>query len=125
MRSLFVSIFIAASNPVYAEEGFGILKIFDQFVISSAAASRCVKPDSETLNHFLANFQMVSIYASLELKKQYPKYTKDQIAGAMKRKSEFITQKMFEQIREKGCDDPAIQEVIKRFSVQAKWQPFK
>ncbi len=125
MRILSVSIFIITFNPAYAEEGPGILKIFEQFVTSNAAASRCIKPDNETLTDYQANFLMVSIYASQELVKQYPKYTRDQVAGAMKRKSDLISQKVFEIVSEKGCDDPSVKEEIKRFNAQAKWKPGK
>ena len=125
IQNLLLCFLFLASNSVGAKDGPDILQIYDQFTTSSAAASRCIKPDKETLNHFLANFQMVSVYASEELIKRYPDRTKEQIAGAMKKRSNSITQKIFELVREKGCDDPNIQQVVKRFYVQAKWQPGK
>lgn len=79
----------------------------------------------DTLNHFLANFQMVSIYASQELEKRYPQRTKEQIMGVMKKQSDAISQKVFELVQQKGCDHPDTQEAVKRFYVQAKWQPGK
>ncbi|MBI5893214.1 MAG: hypothetical protein HZB79_06125 [Deltaproteobacteria bacterium] len=125
IRNLLLCFLFLVINPVYAQDSPDILQIYDQFVTSSAAASRCIKPDKETLNHFLANFQMVSIYASQELIKRYPERTKEQIASAMKNRNDAITQKIFELVREKGCDNPNIQQVVKRFFVQAKWQPGK
>lgn len=116
-------IFLLASSPLYASNSPDILPIYDQFITSSAAASRCAKPDKETLNYFLANFQMVSTYASQELKKRYPDRTKAQIANVMKNRSDSITHKIFELVRERGCNDPDIQQVVKRFFVQAKWRP--
>lgn len=124
-QTFLVWIFFLASNPSYASNSPDILQIYDQFVISSAAASRCAKPDKETLNYFLANFQIVSTYASQELKKRYPAQAKEQIANAIKNRSDSITHKIFELVREKGCNDPDIQQVVKRFFVQAKWQPEK
>ena len=124
MRKLVV-LFTLLSSPSFAEEGPGILKIFDQFVVSSAAASKCAQPDKETLTAFLANFQMVSVYTSQELQKQFPKRTEDQISTAMKGKSQAITEKVNSMIAEKGCSDPDVQLVVKRFFVQAKWKPGK
>jgi hypothetical protein len=116
---------LTVAHPALSQEGPDIVKIFEQFVTSSAAASRCVKPEQETLNHFLANFQMVTTYASQELEKRYPQRTKEQIMGAMKVQSDAISQKVFELVKQKGCDHADIQEVVKRFYVQAKWQPLK
>ncbi len=124
MRKLAVFI-ILLSSPSFADEGPGILNIFDQFVVSSAAASKCAQPDKETLTAFLANFQMVSVYASQELQKQFPKRTKEEIATAMKGKSQAITEKVNSMVDEKGCSDPDVQLVVKRFFVQAKWKPGK
>jgi hypothetical protein len=122
MRSLFV-FFVFAASLAYAEEDLGILKIFDQFVVSSAAAGKCTEPDKETLTSFLANFQMVSVFAAQALKKQYPQRTEAQIAEAMERRNKAITEKMSDLVREKRCNDPGIQEAVKRFHVQAKWKP--
>jgi hypothetical protein len=125
IRNLLLCLLFFTANPVYAQGSPNILQIYDQFVTSSAAASRCIKPDKETLNHFLVNFRMVSSYASQELIKRYPERSKEQIASVMKNRSDAITQKVFELVREKGCDDTSIQQAVKRFSVQAKWQPAK
>lgn len=125
IQNLLLCFLCLASNTVLAKDGPDILQIYDQFTTSSAAASRCIKPDKETLNQFLANFQMVYVYASKELIKRYPDQTKEKIADAMKKRGDSITQKIFEIVRDKGCDDPNIQQVVKRFYVQAKWQPSK
>jgi len=108
-----------------AQEKPGILEIFDQFALTNAAASKCTKPDNETLKHYLANFQMVSVYALMELQKQFPDRTKEQITEAMKLKSDFLSQKVNDVVRDKGCNDAGIQDLIKRFHFQAKWQPGK
>lgn len=125
IRSLLAVALLTATGPALAQEGPDIVQIFEQFVTSSAAASRCVKPEQDTLSHFLANFQMVTIYASQELEKRYPQRAKEQIMGAMKMQNDAISQKVFELVKQKGCDHPDIQEVVKRFYVQSKWQPLK
>lgn len=111
--------------PAHAEQPLGILKIFDQFVTSNAAASKCIKPDDDTLTKFLVNFQMISIYTSQELSKEYPTRSKEQINNAIKQKINLITEQVNKIIEEKGCDDPDVKELLKRFNVQANWQPLK
>ena len=61
----------------------------------------------------------------MELQKQYPNRTKEQITDAMKKKTEILSQKVHDIIRDKGCDASHIQDLIKRFYVQAKWKPGK
>ncbi len=108
-----------------AQEKLSILDIFDQFALTNAAASKCIKPDSDTLKHYLSNFEMVTVRTSMELQKQYPNRTKEQILEAIKKKAELLSQNVHDVIREKGCSDPRIQDLIKRFHLQAKWQPYK
>ena len=101
-----------------------ILEIYNQFALTNAAASECIKkPDSETMTHYLANFQMVSIYALMELQKQYPDRSKEQLAQAMNRKKKHLYRIVQGIVREKGCGDSRIQDLIKRFDMQAKWRP--
>jgi len=120
-RILAVLAAILGSSAV-ADDGPGILKIFDQFVVSSAAASKCAQPDKDTLTNFLANYQMVYLYTAQELEKQYPQRTKEQIADAMNRKLQAITDSIFTLVAEKGCADPEVQQVVNRFFAQAKWK---
>lgn len=116
---------VAPSYSLQAQDKLTILQIFDQFALSNAATGKCVKPDSDTLTRFLANFQTVSWHAALELKKQFPERSNEQIADAMTKKTEILARKVHEVVREKGCADPGVQELIKRFHAQAKWQPGK
>ena len=124
MRILIILIAVL-STPAFGEEGPSILKIFDQFVVSSAATSKCAQPDKETLTEFLTNFQTVSVYTSQELQKQFPNRTQQEIAAAMKGKSQAITEKVNFLVAEKGCSDPDVQVIVKRFYMQAKWKPGK
>ncbi len=114
---------LSGINPVHAADKLDMLSIFDQFITSGAATSQCEKPSKETLTKFLANFQMVSILASKKLKEQYPKATSQNIEQAKNQRTEQITTKVEEIIGKKGCDNPDVQEIIKRFYVQAEWKP--
>ena len=123
LKALVIFVFIIGFKQSYAQNDPDILQIFDQFVTSNAVTGICEKPDEETLTHFLANFQMVSVLASKKLKEIYPEYTKDNISRTMKKRSELITQKVNEIVEAKGCTDPDVKIIIKRFYVQAKWKP--
>ena len=114
---------LTALNSAFASSNPDILGIFDQFVTSSAATSKCDKPSVETLTKFRANLQMVSVLASKKLKEQYPKTSKENIEKAMKKRTEQIAVKVGEIVDKNGCDNPDVQEIIKRFYVQAKWKP--
>jgi mevalonate kinase len=111
--------------PAEAKEGPDILQIFDAFILSSAAARKCVKPDEEVLANYLANFRMISIRAAQELQKRFPDKTKEQIGNVMKKNSELLTEKVDEVIDADGCENEKIDDLIKRFYLQAKWEPYK
>ncbi len=124
-KFIFLIILLSSSILVLAEDDTDILKIHDEFVISNAVASRCIKPDKETMVSFLANFQMISIYVIQKLQKQFPDNTQEDILNALDRKAEVLTKKMNTIIAEKGCSDSDIQQFIKLFHAQAQWKPGK
>ena len=123
LKTLFIFVIIIGFKQSYAQNDPEILQIFDQFVSSNTAVSKCEKPDKETITHFLANFQMVSDSALKRLKETYPEYTENNISRSMKKRRELITQKANELVEAKGCADPDVKLAIKRFYVQAKWKP--
>ena len=107
-----------------AADGPDILKIFDAFVVSSAAASKCEKPDQETLSRFLVNYQMVTVRTRQELKRRYPDRTDAQIDNAIKQKSKAMSERVHDVIGKQGCNDNKVQDLIRRFYFHAKWDPF-
>jgi len=60
MRKLLVLLVLLSSSS-FADEKLTFVKIYDQFIVSNAAASKCAKPDEETLTAFLVNFQTVTV----------------------------------------------------------------
>jgi hypothetical protein len=86
------------------EKGPDILRIFDRFVISNAAANKCLKPDENTLAKFLANFQAVTIRAAMRLEEMYPNTPSDKIGSAIKRRVDAINSKTFALVEKEGCD---------------------
>jgi len=125
LRLLCFYVFFLVGSSAYAEDGIPISKIFDQFVISSAAASKCIEPKENVLNDFLVNFQIVTTYTHQHIAKKYPNFTKEKIADVIKKRNNAITQKVFSHVQEKGCKDPGIKQIVDRFYVQAKWHPIK
>lgn len=123
--SLLLVTTIIGCSKTHTQDDLDILTIFNQFVISNAAASKCENPDQKTLHVFSVNFQMIYNRASIKLEKKFPKYTKKKINEVLKNKFEITTRRTVELVRKKGCEDQNIQVVIKRFYVQAKWNPYK
>ena len=123
MRKYLV-LLILLSSTAQAGDKIGILKIFEQFTLASAAASKCIKPENKELTSFLANYQMVSIRASMEIQKRKPELTKSQAAEIVKKGGKRATEAVYKVIEKEGCKSPKIQDLIKRFHMQAKWDPY-
>lgn len=124
MKKLFVKIlitsFVLTISPLaVAQQKLDIVQVMGQFVQASYAASRCIKPDQETLSRFLFNFKMVSVRASEELKKRNPEQTDQQIVEGLKQRTSAVEKAIDDVIRAKGCGDPRIQDLLKRFEIQA------
>lgn len=121
--TLILLIALVGHGSSYASNDPDILGIFDQFITSRAAVGKCEKPTKETLKHFLANLEMVSVLSSKKLKEKYPTYSKENISKAMKSRIDLITKEVNKIIDDKGCSNSEIQEIVKRFYAQAKWKP--
>ena len=102
-----------------AAQQLDIVQIMGQFVQASYATSRCAKPDQKTLSNFLANFRIVSVRATEELKKRSPNQTEQQIVDGLKQRTSAVEKAIDEAIRSSGCSDPRIQDLLKRFEMQA------
>jgi hypothetical protein len=99
--------------------------LFNQFAISNAAASKCGKPSKETVTQFRSNFQLVAAATSQELHKLHPEMTPAQISEAMNNQSAMLSQKVFAVIKEKGCDDPGVVQLVRSYDAEAMWDPRK
>ncbi|MHB1117864.1 hypothetical protein [Sideroxydans sp.] len=119
VHALFSLTIFMFSSSAFAEQRIDIVQIMGQFVQASYAASRCAKPDQDTLSHFLNNFKIVSIRATEELKKRSPDQTEQQIINALKQRTNSVERAIDEVIRTKSCSDPRIQDLLKRFEIQA------
>ncbi|MBF0324072.1 MAG: hypothetical protein HQL42_03280 [Alphaproteobacteria bacterium] len=114
------SLLAGLAVPVAAEQPSpDILTIWDQFSISNAIASKCVKPDGNKLARFLLNYQIVSTHASLKLSQTSKDWTPERIDRAMKERYVQIDQAMAAAIAQETCQGPKIMEALKRFDMQA------
>lgn len=119
VKILLTSFALSISPLATAEQRLDIVQIMGQFVQASYAASRCIKPDQETLSRFLSNYKMVSIRAGEELKKRNPGQSDQQIVDGLKQRTGTVEKAIDEVIRTNSCSDPRIQDLLKRFEVQA------
>lgn len=124
MKKFFVKVLIVlfafAIMPIaHAQQKLDIVQIMGQFVQASYAASRCIKPNQETLSRFIFNFKMVSVQAKEELKKRNTGQSEQQIVEGLKQSTSAVEKAIDDVIREKGCAAPRIQDLLKRFEIQA------
>lgn len=117
-----VLILLVSSFSVTAKE-MDIFKIFNQFTAVSAASGKCIKPSSEDLTSFLANYQMVSTLMYKKIKSRKPKWPDEKVNKFIENGSNKITIKIHNLINSEGCDSPKVQALTNRFYVQAKWKP--
>ena len=118
-RILIVIFVITISRFAIAQEKPDIVQIMGQFVQASYAASRCIKPDQETLSRFLSNYKIVSVRTNEELKKRNPGQSDQQIVEGLKQRTSAVEKAIEDVIKTKGCEDPRIQDLLKRFEIQA------
>jgi hypothetical protein len=121
----FSVIFLVLLNSAIAAPKVGIIKVFDQFVVSSAVIGSCEKPNQEIVDNFFVNFKAVLMYTQLELEKKYPAVTKNKIQKIISSNINRMRLKTQKIVDKEGCDNPGIQEIIKLFYVQANWKPYK
>jgi hypothetical protein len=100
-----------------------ILGLFDQFVSSGAAASRCASPSEEVAVRFLSNFQWVSTHAREEISRQSPAASFEEVVAQLALRSLTVKSRTHALVKAEGCQSDAVQALMRRFVVQATWQP--
>jgi hypothetical protein len=119
LKAVIATSFFAASSFAIAQQKLDIVQIMGQFVQASYAASKCSKPDQKTLSSFLSNFKIVSVRATEEMKKRNPGLSDQQIVEGFKKQTTAVEKAIDGAIGTNGCGDPRIQDLLKRFEVQA------
>jgi hypothetical protein len=124
--AVFVScVVLSWAAPLLADdEGPGdILVLFDQFVSSGAAATRCASPSDDIAVRFLSNFQWVSTHARREISRRSPEATFEQIAEALATRSQAVKARTHALVKAEGCESDTVRELMRRFIVQSTWKP--
>lgn len=111
-----IALFVA---PVCAQQKLDIIQIMGQFVQTNHAASKCMNPDRDRLSRFHANFKLVTFRASEEMRKRNPSVSEQQVFETFKKGSDAVVTQIDEVLHNNGCTDPRIQDLLKRFEIQA------
>lgn len=119
IRMFLTTTLAVTMSPLAAAQQPDIVQIMGQFVQASYATSRCGKPDQKTLSNFLTNFKIVSVRATEELKKTNPGQSEQQIVEGLKQRTAAVEKAIDDAIHSNGCSDPRIQDLLKRFEIQA------
>jgi len=112
----------SATPPAIVDDEIGVLRLFDEFVSSGAAASRCAMPDDASAARFLSNFQWVSSHATREIGRQMPESRGEDVAAELARRSKAVKERTHELVRAEGCSAQPVVDLVRRFTVQANWQ---
>lgn len=104
-------------------ENINLLKIYNQFTLASAASSKCLKPNKDELNSFLENYQIVMFLMYKEIKNTKPEYSEKDVQKVMTNRNNKATNAVNNVIKTEGCNSSKIQDLIKRFHIQSKWDP--
>lgn len=118
-RYLSIFAMAMAACPVGAQQKLDIVQVMGQFVQANHAASKCLSPDRDTLSRFLANFKVVTVRAFEEMRKRNPGMSEQQVSETFKKGSDAVARQIDEVLGAKGCSDPRIQDLLKRFEMQA------
>ena len=108
--------------PAVVDDEIGVLRLFDEFVSSGAAASRCARPDDASAARFLSNFQWVSTHATREIGRQLPAFSGEEVAAELARRSKAVKDRTHALVRAEGCETETVQELVRRFAIQSSWK---
>ena len=112
-----LSVFLMSGIACAQEQS--ILDIFDQFAAANSAAGYCVRPDGAKLNHFVANFQVISTNAAVELKQRNPTTSGEGISKMLQDRYAQIDGIVDQVIQDEGCEGPKVQETLRQFRTLA------
>lgn len=119
LRLLLVAALITTPTLALSQQKLDIIQIMGQFVQANYATSKCAKPDQQTLTKFNSNFKIVSVRAAEEMLKRKPGASEQQVTEVFKKGSDAVQKQIDEVVAAKGCSDPRIQDLLKRFDIQA------
>lgn len=112
----------ATSLPALEDDEIGVLRLFDEFVSSGAAASHCARPDDIEAARFMSNFLWISTHATREIERQSPGATPQAVSDELAKRSKEVKDRTHALVRAEGCEGAQVRVLVQRFAVQANWK---
>lgn len=124
---LALAIVVVASSTVAAAQDTNkkpyIFDIYDQFVISNAAAKACSPPDAQSKARHDANFVTVTTHVRHTLMSDRYKKSPTDIDKFLAGRRMLLDKNVSEKISQIGCNNPDVQTITRRYQAQVNWQP--
>lgn len=112
-----------AASPTRAAE-FGILDIYDRFVLSAEAAKRCVPPNADADKAFALNFLDITNRAANRLQEQYPALRRDETADLVGERQKTLAEQVAKLAEKEGCSGETMRQLASLYDFHAHWDPY-
>lgn len=103
--------------------GPDIFGIWDQFAISDAAAALCRPADAPVKTRHAANFAIVATHVRQRIRAVNPSKSNEQIGRFLSGRQSVLARQTHEHVKQAGCADGQVQQIVDRYLAQARWQP--
>lgn len=117
---------IASCSVVAAQDGSRkpyIFDIYDQFVISNAAARACAPPDARSRARHDANFATVIAQVRRTLLSDRYRKSAAEIDKLLAGRRTLLDKEVSGKIAQTGCNDTDVQTITRRYKAQVDWEP--
>ena len=124
---LILIIFFASSSATASAQDADkkpyIFDIYDQFVISNAAAKACSPPDRQSEARHDANFATVTTHVRRTLMSDRYKKSPAEIDKLLSGRRAILDKEVSDKISQLGCNNTDVQTITRRYNAQVNWQP--
>jgi len=128
MRNLILALtLILSASSVWAQQptGMSVLNIFDQFVISKAAAMACLPANPKLDASYDENFTAVYQAAWKRLRHiKFSDVSNDEITKTLDKRIAALGEKVTKDAETEGCNGKAYKELINLYNYHAVWNPY-
>lgn len=122
MRRFHVLVILLVFPLSAAAQSIDIIRIYDLFVASNAAAQKCSKPDEETKIKFLKNFTVISLRAAMAFKERNSSQPDPELIAAFKNRTNIVVSSVEEDIRANGCASQKATQLLKLYKVNSEFK---
>ena len=120
-------IVVALSSATASAQDAGknpyIFDIYDQFVISNAAAKACSPPDRQSEARHDANFATVTTHVRRTLMSDRYKKSSVEIDKFLSGRRAILDKEVSDKVSQLGCNNTDVQTITRRYNAQVNWQP--